>query len=316
MIKKYNNYLLEKMMFDEQTIIDILKSLKKTNDTKLINKIINKKDNKDKSLLMNIVEANDESMIDFILQFNVDINQKTINGDNVLFYCKNVKIVNKLIDAGADVTAEYKHINRNLLIHLAYKKIFNVDLYKRIMSKGVDLKSIDLQKQTVLCNSILNKSMLQFLIDNNVDLNGPDKYNYLYLLCYAGRYHKSKSKYFINTLKFLLDNGMKIDNIFLEILVNNFNIIKSKYDIFDIFEILDTIKKYFKDDDVMSLWYIFNKHNFHDILEITKKLIRMFESPKVYFKAKDYWRSSNFEEKFADIIQEFPYFEATNKYNL
>lgn len=316
MIKNYNAYLLENMMFDHHTIIDILKSLKNTNNDTLINKILNNTGKIDKSLLMSIVENNDESLVDFILQFNVDINHKNKYGENVLFYCKSANIANKLIDAGADVHTTNKNIDRNILVQFAFKKIYDIELYKKLMSKGIDIKNVDKQQHSVLSYSITNKAMVKFLLDNNVELNGSDKFTYFSTLCGIAEYYAKKTTYFFNTLKLLLENGMTIDANVINIITKSFDVIKSTYAVLDIYDVLKVMKKYFNEKSIIELWKKYQSDYYHIIEEITKNLIRLFESPALYDLAKRYWASSNFNEKFADIIKEFPYFDDANKYNL
>jgi len=139
MIKKYSLYL-EKITIENSDVISILRSLETgQNKEIIIKKLVNNVDNNGKSTLMQVVQSNDENLIDFILKYKIDINHKNANGENVLFYCKNLKIFKKLYDLGADPLAKNIQTNTNILIHLSSKKIFNVDLYQDIINKGVDI---------------------------------------------------------------------------------------------------------------------------------------------------------------------------------
>ena len=159
MIKNYNLFLInEGITISNDDIVDIIKSLESEDNKNslLINRLVNHTDNKGKNVLMNIVQTNNEELIDYVLKFNVDINHKTKTGENVLFFCKNVKIFNKFYNLGADVTAKNKN-KSNILTYLASKKIFNIELYQKLINDGVDINQFDDGGFSVLTESIMNK---------------------------------------------------------------------------------------------------------------------------------------------------------------
>jgi hypothetical protein len=137
---------------------------------------------------------------------------------------------------------------------------------------------------------------------------GGDKEFIFRTLLHNYYYYEKKRKNIINILKLLLDNGMKLDNIFFLELTDNLR------DKEDIFLFIESIKEYIDTDTLTTLFDILYRNFSPFAVETAKKLIRMFESPTLYLHLKNIF--SNFEEKFADIIAEYPWFEATNKYNL
>jgi hypothetical protein len=76
-MKNYNQFLLETFNIDSQTLIDILKSLQTGKDQQIvINKLTNNLDSSKRNILMNIVQSNNEELLDYVLQFNLDLNHK------------------------------------------------------------------------------------------------------------------------------------------------------------------------------------------------------------------------------------------------
>jgi len=164
-MKSYNNYILENLSLSNNTIIEILKELKKTNNTDLINNILSNTDNHDRSILMNAVKTNKIDLIKFILSFNPNIKHLDKKGLNVIYYAKNAKIIKLLIENGAEFISIEK---QPLLVHLAAKKIFNIDLYKKIINSGV-VKLTDKNKY--------NNTMFSLLVTNNKAMNFLANYN-------------------------------------------------------------------------------------------------------------------------------------------
>jgi len=177
-MKTYNNYILENILLSNNTIIEILKELENSNNTTLINNIISNVDKQGRSLLMNAVKTNNEDLIKFILKFKPDMKHLDKNGLNVLYYAKNLKIINLLIDNGAEFISTEKN---PLLVHFANKKIFNINLYKKILNTNI-VKLTDMNKyyQTVYSILIYNKKAITFLASYHIQITDNDALNELY----------------------------------------------------------------------------------------------------------------------------------------
>jgi ankyrin repeat protein len=218
MIKNYNLFLLENIKLSSSDVIDIIKSLS-TDDknSKLVNKLVNYADNNGKTILMDIVQKNKIDLVDYILKFKVDINHKDKKNQNVLFYCKNVNMFNKFYYMGADSTLINTDGN-NILMVLSNKKIFNVDLYKKLIADGVDINKKDGKyfDNNIIRNSIFNQKILELLISKNVNLQDSEVQNgIIHDLLYKFKYYPKDRKMVINKFKYLFDNGMKVnDQIF------------------------------------------------------------------------------------------------------
>ena len=239
-MKNYNHFLLENVFLSNSTIIEIIKSLQKSNDKELLQKIINNKDKNGKTLLMNIVESkSEESLIDFILQFDIDINHIDKNGNNVLFYAKNMKTFKKLYDLGADPTIINKK-GLNTLLYLVSKNMFNRKIFKRLIDDGVDI-NLRLNKSDILTYVLPKFNRLKFLFDNGFILS--EKYEIVesyinklsdftkrddvndYLKCIDFLYNESQTFNIERIFNSLFYSDMKKE--FLKTLKNNknFNII-------------------------------------------------------------------------------------------
>jgi len=315
MIKKYNMFLLnENISMSNEDIIEILKSLE-TEDNKnsaLINRLVNYSDKSGKNVLMSVVSSNNEDLIDYILKFKVDLNQVVKStGENVLFFCKSLKVFKKLYDLGANINQVTK-INRTTLITLAIKKLFNVELYQKIINDGVDINKIDINSQSVLTGSILNKKILELLIKNNVNLNGKDQVSYLYPLTYQLRHYSDKSKNIvINIFKTLFDNGVIIQD--MKTFSNMLPMIEKNFNIIDDF--MTPLKKYMYDDFVILIYNRLYYESGLGGIDISTKLLRLGAYPKFYNMLKKN-NGELFYERFADFIKENPFYEDITKFNL
>lgn len=309
-IKSYEN-----ISMSNYDIIEILKSLE-TEDNKnaaLISRLVNYSDKSGKNVLMSVVSSNNIDLIDYILKFKVDLNQVVKNtGENVLFFCKSLKVFNKLYDLGANVN-QVTRIKRTILSTLARKKLFNVELYQKIINDGVDINQSDVNGSSVLSESILNKKILDLLIKNKVNLNGSDQSSYLYQLTYELRYYNgTKKNIILNIFKTLFENGMAIKNI--ESFSKTISISESNFNIIDDF--MTPLKKYMFDDFISLIYNRISHETVLNTVEVAKKLLRLGGAyPNFYNKLKINYRE-RFYEKFADFIEENPFYDDIHKFNL
>jgi hypothetical protein len=177
-MKSYKNYILENISLSNNTIIEILKELKNSNNMTLINNIISNVDKQGRSLLMNAVKKNKQDLIEFILEFKPDMNYLDKNGLNVLYYAKNLKTVNLLIDNGAEFISTEKN---PLLVHFANKKIFNINLYKKILDMNiVKLTDMDKYNQTVFSLLITNNKAISFLASYHIKITDDNALENIY----------------------------------------------------------------------------------------------------------------------------------------
>ena len=321
MIKKYEMFLLnEGISMSNEDIIEILKSLETEDNknSKLINRLVNYTDKSGKNVLMSVVSSNNEELIDYILSFNIDLNQIVKStGENVLFFCKSIKVFKKLYDLGANIHQITK-IGRNVLIYLSGKKLFNVDLYQKLINDGVDVNKIDVNGRSVINESILNNKTLKLLIENKVNLNNSSQDNILSNLVYELNYYPNKKNNILNIFETLFKNGMLIANIewFSKIIpINNrYNIKDKPFNIIDDFII--PLKKYMTD---YFLCYIYTRICYETMwnkIDIANKLLRLGAFPKLYNKLKNNYRNHDFYDNFADYIKENPWMEDYQKFNI
>lgn len=328
MITKYNLYL-ENIAMSNEDIVEILKSLE-TEDNRnaaLINRLANKIDNKGKSVLMTIVQSNNEELVDYILKFNADINHTTKTGENVLFFCKSIKMFRKFYDLGVDVNV-INSIKRTILTELSNKKLFNAELYQKIIDKGVDINMPDYSLYyqivngcSVLSNSILNKKIVELLIKNNVNLNIKEiQYVYLSKLFREIQYFDTNSS--IKIFEILFKNGMKIIDTknFAKMMVEikrYKNNLTDSYDRDPISDFIMPLKKYITADILIDFFNEYTSH-YHPndrYVSFCKDLLNVGMYSGVYQRIKQFY-GKEFYIIFADYIAEHPYFDNAIKYNL
>lgn len=303
MIKNYNLFLLENIKLSSSDVIDIIKSLS-TDDknSKLVNKLVNYTDNNGKTILMDLVQKNKSDLVDYILKFNIDINHKDKKNQNVLFYCKNVNMFNKFYYMGADSTLINTDGN-NILEVLSSKKIFNVDLYKKLIGDGVDIN----KKNNIVKNSIFNQKILELLISKNVNLQDSEVQNGIILdLLYKFKYYPKDRKMIINKFKYLFDNGMKVnDKSFAKSISDELSWSYVGIDMVE--EFIVPMSEYLTDDFFKNI--IKNISN----QDIMKKI--MYNFPHYYGFFKQLYGDS-FAFIFSDFLKEHPYIVDADKYNL
>jgi len=315
MIIKYNLFLAESITMSNEDVVDILKSLE-TEDNKnsvLINRLINKVDNKGKSVLMTIVQSNNEELVDYILKFNVDINHTIKTGENVLFFCKSIKMFKKFYELGVDVHAKNIYTKQNVLSYLSSKKLFNVELYQKMINDGIEISS------DILCASILNKGIVELLVKNKINLN-EKQHCFLYTLFDQLRYNRSKKTFIFNIFKFLFENKMKIIDIkhFSTYLIELKNYPDYNDDL--ILEFIRKLSKYITNDMILEIYKRYCDI-FYDVIknvDFAKKLLDIELNIDLYNYLKQYYKSSNpnFYILFDDFIEANPWIENAKKYNI
>jgi len=320
MIKNYNLFRInESITISNGDVIDIVKSLESedSRNEKLINKLVNHTDTKGKNVLMSIIQSNDEELIDYILKFDIDINHKTKSGENVLFFCKNVKIFNKFYKLGADPLAVNTELKSTILNHLSIKKIFNVELYQQLINDGVDINHKDLYNRSVISESILNIGIVEFLIKNNVNLNDNKiQSDIIHKLIEAFRYYDKKRSTVLKIFKLLFENGMKVIDIefFANSIIRIEDSYKGQIDIFTKF--LTPLKKYITDSIIIEMFKLENKYyNKVEKYDFNVKLLYFSENSELYNMIKNHY-DKDFYDMFADYIKENPFMENIEKYNL
>jgi len=313
MIKNYNLFLLkENVKLSSDDIIDIIKSLS-TDDknSKLVNKLVNYVDEQGKTILMDLVQKNKIDLIDYILKFNIDINHKNKKNENVLFYCKNINMFNKFYNMGADSTL-INSDERNILLVLSNKKIFNVDLYKKLINDGVDINKKDLWNNSIVFYSIYNQKILELLISENVEFDNINTLSIINELFNRFRYWDKDRKMIIKKIKYLFENGLKISNkMLLEAIKDRliWSTASDKYDI--VKDFLMPLSDYI-DDDMIKQLITDNSNNANLLMKIMKNL------PHYYPYIKQLYGSSpdSFNYYFGEFLKKHTHLEAADKYNL
>lgn len=324
MIKNYNLFLInEGITMSNEDIVDILISLE-TEDNRnaaLINKLVNHKDNKGVTVLMNIVKSNKEDLVDYVLKFNPDINALTKLNENVLFFCKNINMFNKFFNLGVD----YKIITTyevNTLLYLASKNIFNEEMYQKLINNGVEINKLGLNKTGLLDYLVTNKKAVEFLIKNKIDLN-IEHQMFINNLFYKYKYYPKTRKNIIEIFDILFKNGIKINQIytFVNQLVDpisyaesNYNILRSEH----VYNFISKIGKYFSDELIIELYKHFTKYidSKEKSRDFAIKLLDTGNRQYFYDFLKKYWGTQAFYIYFEDYIKEYPYLEDVTKYNL
>lgn len=319
-IKKYNLFLInEGITLSNEDIIDVIRSLESEDNknSKLISRLVNHTEKSGKNVLMNIVQDDDEELVDYVLKFDVDINHKMKTDENVLFFCKSIKMFKKFYDLGVDVHAVDIDIKRNILAYLASKNLFNVELYQALINDGIDINQKDTYGSfdgdtyySVLVGSLLNKTIVELLIKNGVNLNDDDIQKACFRkLCDTFKYTKGKRKFVLNIFSILFNNGMKIiDEKNFAKNISNMRMYLNELDV--VTDFISPLKKYFSEDFIIKLY-----DEDYGNIEYVKKLLNLDLYPNLYNRVKSYY-GENFYKVFADYISEHPYLETSGKYNL
>lgn len=312
MIKNYNLFLIkEGITMSNEDIIEILKSLE-TEDNKnaaLINKLVNHKDKKGVTVLMNIVKSNKEDLIDYVLKFKPDLNAVTIFNENVLFFCKNIKIFTKFYNLGVD----YKIITTyevNTLLYLASKNIFNENMYQELINNGVDINKLNLNKTGLLYYLATNKKAVEFLIKNNINLNDGNQ-SFISHLFYIHRFYPKKRNSIIEIFEILFKNGIKNYDItsfatnMRELTSYNEVKLQDEY----LYNFISKLGKYFSDELIIELYSrVATYKSREESRDFAIKLLNTGNRQAFYdFLKNRFWSKNDFYTYFADYIKEHPY---------
>ena len=265
---------------------------------------------------MNIVQDGDEELVDYVLKFGVDIHHKIKTGENVLFFCKSVKMFNKFYDLGVDIHAINENIGRNILAFLASKKIFNAELYQRLIDDGIDINQKDTygivsyphgNYYNALVGSILNKNAVELLIKNGAELNDDIQEFYLNKLFDAFRYFKNKKSIVVKIFEILFKNGMKV--IDEKDFGKKLNFIDGPDDSV-ISNFIKPLKNYLTENIIIAFY---NSNNFFSFDE-TISLLSVDMYPELWKIVKRQY-GEKYKIAFADFLQKYPY-DTIDKYNL
>jgi len=327
MIKNYNLYKLnEGITLSSKEIVDILRNLEASNNKneELINRLISYTDNKGVNMLMHITMTKDQDLIDYILKFNIDKSHINKNGENILFYCRDTKTFNKFYELGADVKI-VNNDDKNILNYLASRKIFDIDLYQKLINDGVSINDVDVNGNNVLSYSILNQKIVNLLIKNNVNLNDSTiQHSYLFSLFNKLGWYKKEP--YMKIFKILFENGMKVQKtnigFFNDKLMDCERYGKDGNENF-ILEFIISLKDYISEEVVLKLAKEKLMNVSHDIekeFNFLKELLSIKIYPEIAKYFTMYYKSSSSREKMnkllRDYMEEHPYINDADKYNL
>ena len=325
MIKNYNIFKLnEGITLSSKDIVDILKNLETSNNKneELINRLINYKDKKSVNMLMHIVSSKNKELIDYILKFNIDLQHVDKNNQNVLFYAKDLDTFNKLYNLGVDITLK-NNKGRNILNHLATKRLFDVELYQQLINAGIDINELDNDGHNALTMSILNQKILNLFIKNGAKLNEPiAQGNFLWILLNKLEWQKYNKISVIKLFDILFKNGMIIQNkekfISKLIDINNYT---EDIDIIDQF--IKPFKNYLSENFIELLIkkfidrYIFDKKI---LIKKINEILNLGIFPNIYKFLVKYYRIINENDEIKKMLNDYkekhPYIEDSEKYNL
>lgn len=312
MINNYQNFLIETVSMSLDMVIDIIKSLKGDENKQMVNKLVNYSDKNGKTVLMSIVLSNNQELIDYILTFNVDLQSTDKTGKNVLFYCKNLKTFKKFYDLGVDPMTFDNKLEKNILLHIAGKNLFNYEIYEKLITQGVKINQNDIYGNNLLVYSILNGRIVELLLKNGIDFSDTSMQDrMLNRLFYAFRTYKSKRKLIISIFEILFQNDIKFDiKKFSTYISETEYWYSERVDI--VLEFITPLLKYFNDD---LLILIFQKINFKN--EFVEKILSLGIFPKFYTYLRNFYRYS--KKDIADLdeyLKKHPYIEDIEKYNL
>lgn len=332
MINNYQTFLLENVSMSLEMIINIIKSLKGNENKELVNKLTNYADKNGKTVLMSIVQSNNQELIDYILKYKINLQAKDKIGRNILFYCKNIKTFKNFYDLGVDPKAtmkikkqdeEHKSVvagYKNILHYLSSKNIFNVDIYERLIRDGISINDTDAYGNSVIVYSILNKGIIQLLLKNGAKIDDIEiQQKMMVQLFDAFKWYKTKRSLVISIFKMLFDNGIEFNMYDLsKILIDLDTWYSEKVDMVENF--IKPLLKYFNEDKLLSILkhYHQNSNNSMRSIEFSKRLLNLGIYPKMYTYLQQYYRNSSngFNEIFKDYIKNHPYIEDSEKYNI
>jgi ankyrin repeat protein len=112
--------------------------------------------------------------LEFLISKNANVNVKNIDGENVLFYAKNIEIMkilfNELIDYDEFDINEQSLYDRTLLMHFTEMK--NIKIVQFLLEKNA-LVNDECEEERTLMIAVLNSNvdMVKLLLQHNADVN-------------------------------------------------------------------------------------------------------------------------------------------------
>jgi len=207
-------------------------------------------------------------------------------------------------------------IKRNILSYLSSKNLFNVELYQRLIDDDVDINQKDTYGSfngdtyfNVLVGSLLNITIVELLIKNNIDLNDDDIQKACFRrLLDTFKFFPKKRKLVLKIFTILFNNGMKIidEKLFVK---NVSNLVLRNDDIDIVLDFIYPLKNYFSESFIISFFMESRD------LEDAKKLLNLGLYPTLYNFLKLCYKE-RLKYVLADYIAKHPYLDASEKYNL
>jgi ankyrin repeat protein len=196
---------------------------------------VNFKDNNSMTALIYAIQSCRESTVELLLNSNAKIIQEDNGVSPELFsacHRANVKIVSMILDAGANINAEYEHFGNAFncalsnygegeeiaefllkkgvnicnkyetppLMHASLRGLYKI--VKILIEMGVDINSVDNQGKTALMHASKfgNDSIVELLVKNGADVNIKNNKNRTALIYGAWRSHGEKCENIVKTL--------------------------------------------------------------------------------------------------------------------
>jgi hypothetical protein len=155
---------------DEQDIQVVNRIREKINQNVSIDSILNYKNEYGETALMTAVASNDYEMVNYLIEKNVDVDEKTTSGLTALMIAKELEIIKLLVDNGADVSAKDDQ-GWSPLIYISGNN--NVEQLEYLFSKGADINSKTSNGYNLLYFAIIGGrlEMIEFLINKNISFD-------------------------------------------------------------------------------------------------------------------------------------------------
>lgn len=155
---------------------------------KLVNKILEKLNNKDQRILVNIadnkgdtalmkaVAENNLKAVEELLNFGANVNARNNLGLTALIYAikhENLELIRELLNRGAYIHAQTNDGITALMLAVDNKSLV---LVNELLDRGADINAVDNQGRTALMHACMNGSLaiVKKLIYNGADINVRD----------------------------------------------------------------------------------------------------------------------------------------------
>ncbi len=327
MVNNYQTFLLENVSMKLDMIIDIIKSLKGDENKELVNRLINYSDKQGKTVLMSIVQSNNQELIDYILKFDIDLQIKDNVGRNVLFYCKNMKIFKKFYDLGVDPTAKMiikTHKSKqkgykNVLHYLSSKNLFNMYIYQKLINDGIKIDEEDVYGNDVLVYSILNKGIVNLLFQHGAKLDDVEQQGkVLENFTSTFQYYPKKRKLIVSIFNILFENDVEFNIYDFTTFIRKCE--EYYFDKIDMVEVfIKPLLNHFTEDMLLTIFQHYsNRMTNSRSIDFAKQLLNLGVYSKLYQWIMNYYRNStpSSKEIFKDYIKAHPYIDEVEKYNM